>query len=111
MAKVKSAVILIIGCLSFDDSMASVKDPTKPIFHSTTNQQTSTKKVNRKQQLTAIFLKKTNKQAIINEKLYNEGDYVGDKKLIKINSNSVILKNSEGVSRLTLVTSIKKLKK
>ncbi len=95
--------------------MASVKDPTKPVFHSTPSEQSSAKKVKRKQQLTAIFLKKANKQAIINERLYNEGDYVGDyvgdKKLIKINATSVILQNSEGVSRLTLITSIKKLKK
>ena len=111
MDKLNSAVILLIGGLALNNAMASVKDPTKPVFHSTPSEQSSAKKVKRKQQLTAIFLKKANKQAIINERLYNEGDYVGDKKLIKINATSVILQNSEGVSRLTLITSIKKLKK
>jgi len=87
-------------------------DPTKPlvrVYHQKITTKKQVIKGIKKQPLTAIFIKQGNHQAIINDKLYTQGDYFSGKKIIAINSNSVLLKNSNGLTRLTLIKSIKKL--
>jgi hypothetical protein len=110
--KFKASFLLGLLCLVIgSNTNAAVKDPTKPMFKTKQQGQSKNSTIIRKQQLTAIFIKKDKKQAIINDKLYRVGDYVGDKKLVAIDQSSVLLKSSSGVNRLVLVTSFKKLKK
>jgi len=86
-------------------------DPTRPgIVLIKTDPTIIKKTVKRKRLLSAIFIKQGKRQAIINDKLYQQGDYFFGKKIIVIKSNKVVLQNSSGVSHLTLINPIKNLK-
>ncbi len=88
-----------------------LSDPTKPAIRVLSSQPESTVKTFRKKQsLSAIFIKGGKRQAIINDKLYQTGDIFSGKKIVAIKTNSVILKNAQGVSKLTLTQIIKKRK-
>ena len=89
-----------------------VKDPTRPGVELIKTEQTGMKETaNKKQLLSAIFIKQGKPQAIINDQLYQQGDYFSGKKIITIKSNKVVLQNANGVSHLTLINPIKKPKK
>ena len=94
------------------DGKQIVKDPTRPGVVLIKTTQTATKKTEkRKRLLSAIFIKQGKRQAIIDDKLYQQGDYFSGKKIIAIESNKVVLQNTSGVSHLTLINPIKKRKK
>lgn len=89
-----------------------VKDPTRPEIVLIKTETSPLKKViKRKQRLSAIFIKQGIRQAIIDDKLYQKGDYFSGKKIIAIKSNKVVLQNTSGISHMTLTNSIKKQKK
>jgi len=104
-------IIVIISLSNASVIAKAIKDPTKPKLQNVTSTKKSTSNKNNKQLLTAIFLKKGNYQAIINDKLYRRGDFFGNKKIISIKSNKVVLKNEQGTSQLTLISPFKKQKK
>ena len=94
------------------DAKQIVKDPTRPGVVLIKTEQTTTKKTEKiKRLLSAIFIKQGKRQAIINNKLYQQGDYFSGKIIIAIKSNKVVLRNTSGVSHLTLFNPIKKPKK
>ena len=89
-----------------------VKDPTRPGVVLIKTEGAMLKKTEkRKQLLSAIFIKQGIRQAIINDQLYQQGDYFSGKKIITIKPNKVVLQNASGVSQLTLINPIKKRKK
>jgi len=105
-------LIIIIFSLSIQVAVAkTINDPTKPKLQKVNNKKNNISSKSNKQQLTAIFLKKGNYQAIINDKLYRRGDFFNNKKIIAIKSNKVLLKNEHGTSHLTLISPFKKQKK
>lgn len=106
--------LIVAAILSTPHSFLAAKainDPTKPKLQNLANPKSTVSKKNKKQLLTAIFLKKGNYQAIINDKLYRRGDFLGNKKIISIKSNTVLLQNELGTSQLTLISPFKKQKK
>ena len=109
MAKQFITLIICLGGLICSQSnAASISDPTRP-FVKVNKQTVKTKlKITKKQQLNAIFIKSGSKQAIINNKLYNKGDYFGGKKITAIRANSVELTGANEIVRLTLIDPIKK---
>lgn len=105
---IRFILIIFIGASVFN--AAAINDPTRPFLTPIKSLKKAPRKTNAKQQLTAIFNKQGTRQAIINDKLYKIGDYFLGKKIVAIKSNSVLLRNSQGTSRLTLVKPIKKIK-
>lgn len=110
---VRILTAFLLFLLSIDcDAKQIVKDPTRPgIVLIKTEQAVTNKTEKRKRLLSAIFIKQGKRQAIINDKLYQQGDYFSGKKIIAIKSNKVVLRNASGVSHLTLTNPIKKPKK
>ena len=109
--RILTALLLFIFSINCNAKQI-VKDPTRPGVVLIKSEQTMAKKAaKRKQLLSAIFIKQGKRQAIINDKLYQQGDYFSGKKIISIKSNKVVLQNANGVSHLTLINPIKKLKK
>jgi len=89
----------------------AVNDPTKPLFNTIQYKSKINKKSSKKKQLlNAIFIKPGNNQVLINDKIYNQGDFVYGKKIVTITANSVLLKNSTGFTKLILIKTIKKSK-
>lgn len=89
-------------------------DPTRPsVIITKTEKTTVPKKSVKKNQrlLSAIFIKQGRHQAIINNKLYQKGDFFSGKKIVAIKSNKVVLQSSSGISHLMLIQPVKKLKK
>ena len=111
MAKLYLIIILILSLPHSIVIAKAINDPTKPKLQNLIYTKKAASNKNNKQNLTAIFLKKGNYQAIINDKLYRRGDFFGNKKITAIKSNKVILKNEQGASKLTLIIPFKKLKK
>jgi len=107
-------LLVIILFFSFT-TRAIENDPTKPLIKINTKMDKTfnktSKNINKKKSnpLSAIFIRQGHHQAIINNHLYQSGDTVLGKKIISINSNSVLLKNAQGISRLTLIKPIKKI--
>jgi len=90
-------------------SASPLNDPTKPIHFSSGSKET--KKVSTEYQLTGIFFKQGKYEAVINNSLYRKGDYVGNNKIVSIDSNSVVITGETGTKKLSLLTPLKKLKK
>ncbi len=106
---VKYFIIICYIFSSIASATSQIHDPTAPSYQfNNSNKKSATKKTN---QLTAIFYKQNKRQAIINNKLYSIGDYFSGTKIISIQANHIILKNSQGTKKLTLIQSFKKLKK
>jgi len=105
--------LLLLLTLSFGSKAKEiVKDPTRPgISLVKTGTSALKKTVKPKQRLSAIFIKRGKRQAIIDDKLYQKGDYFSGKRIIAIKSNKVVLQNTSGISHLTLTNPIKKQKK
>lgn len=110
MARVNNTPFIILLFICFDaHTEQRLNDPTRPKINiSNLEQQEVVVNPNSSQRLTAIFMKKNIKNVIINNAFYKEGDLVGDKKIIAIKSNRVILKNSRGISQLHLTQPIRK---
>lgn len=105
-------LLFISGIASMDVRAApTLSDPTRPSFTPAIIIEKNTSMEQKQQLLTAIFIKKGLKQAIINNKLYKTGDYFDNKKIIAIRTNQVVLQNSKGVTRLSLINPFKKIKK
>ncbi len=89
-------------------------DPTKPLvrFNNLTKSTKSSviKKTKKKKSLTATFIKRGKRQAIIDDKLFELGDIYSGRKIISIHSDRVILRSSKGTSQLKLINQIKTLK-
>lgn len=98
-------IILVFFC---QICTANISDPTRP--PSTAISDLKDKKHHEKNQdaLTAIFIKKGIKQAIINNHLYKKGDYYKGKIIISIQKNKVVLKSDVKRSELFLIKPIKK---
>ncbi|WP_444996347.1 hypothetical protein [Aliikangiella sp. IMCC44359] len=104
MDKITLTIILLL----FSLPNLALKDPTRPLNMSTVK----TKKVNNntivKQPLTAIFYKKNQYFAIIEDKKYKIGESYKGSKIVKITTNKVILRSSKGSHQLKLFHKIKK---
>jgi len=106
-------LVVLIFCFSFTVSAVDY-DPTKPLIKISSKQdkvfKKTTKQNNKKRRnpLSAIFIKQGHHQAIINNHLYQSGDTVLGKKIVSINANTVLLKNRQGILKLTLIQSVKK---
>lgn len=88
-----------------------INDPTKPALYSSDVEEVAIESGSiSKQRLTAIFIRRNTRNAIINDTFYKKGDYVSGRKIISIESGRVILKNSQGTTQLNLISPIKKLK-
>ena len=91
--------------------MDRIADPTRPAYLPNTKAKTGNNKQKRKRLLTAIFFTRGNHRPIINDRLYKTGDVFAGKKIISIKKNKVLLKSATGISQLTLIKPIKKMKK
>lgn len=89
----------------------TIVDPTRPSFGTQTSIIQNPEEPKKEQKLTAIFFKSGVGTAIINNNLYQSGEFFSGNKIVKIESNSVLLKNQEGYFRLTLINQFKKQKK
>ena len=109
----QAILLMVLLIVSLNSNAKQIKsDPTRPgVILVNTGQITSKKSVKAKTLLSAIFIKQGKRQAIINNKLYQQGDYFSGKKIIAIKSNKVVLQSSRGVSNLMLIQPVKKLKK
>lgn len=103
-----SLLIALVSPLAV--SAFAIQDPTRPSNHIKKNDAIEKASVV-KQELTAIFFKDGKGSAIINGKLYRQGDNFSGSKIVTIKTNSVLLKNLDGYHRLTLINTYKKLKK
>jgi len=109
---VKKIFAFVLILYSFQGlALERIADPTRPAYLPSGKGKAGKTKHKKKRLLTAIFLKQGNRRAIINDRLYRTGDVFSGKKIISINENKVLLKNSNGISQLTLIKPIKKVKK
>jgi len=109
----RAIILIVLLFVSLNSHAKQIKsDPTRPgVILVKTGQITSKKTVKAKTLLSAIFIKQGKRQAIINNELYQQGDFFSGKKIITIKSNKVVLQTSRGVSNLMLIHPVKKFKK
>jgi len=96
---------MIFSCQT---SIAKIIDPTKPPAGELSNIKNKKNITQNKQVLSAIFIKNNIKQAIIDSRLYKEGDNYNEKKIISIQKNKVVLESNSKTSELLLIKPIKK---
>jgi MSHA biogenesis protein MshK len=94
---------LLVLCLGLTSAQANIlKDPTRPSQNTPlfdTNQSPSTLTL-QVLKLTAIISNNESKQAIINGKIFTEGQQLQGYRVILISQNHVILDSSEGKQTL-----------
>ncbi len=107
--------VLLVSLLFYSLNASAkqiLNDPTRPGIILIESEKKQTKKRLKKSHLlSAIFIKQGKPQAIINNKLYQSGDFFSGKKIIAIKSNKVVLKSNSGISNLMLIQPVKKRKK
>lgn len=82
---------------------AELRDPTRPLWQPASSEPAAAKPVGNP--LTAIVIGAQQRRALIGDRYVQVGDQVGDAKLIRIDFDSVVLRNAAGerVLRLTPV--------
>jgi hypothetical protein len=97
--KTKLFCALFVTCWSVGITSicnAELRDPTKPEgFATTTEVNTFT--------LTATFVSKDNKLAVINGRIMHVGDFLSDVQVISIEENKVVLDGPDGKINLNLL--------
>ena len=78
-------------------------DPTRPIF---TSNSAPAEEVKKGLVLETIIHSNNNKSAIISGKLMKVGDYIGEHKLIVVNSSNVILRSGDERLKLSVFSSV-----
>lgn len=95
--------LIVISLLGYQSITGN--DPTRPKSLSESKVILKNKKV--KQPLTAIFTKNNKRIAIIENTIYERGDFYRGSRIINITSNKVVLRSKSGIKKLTLIDKIK----
>ena len=85
-------VAMLLMGMTIQDDLSSIHDPTEPTADFKPTKTTETKEINyRSLNLTGIFIKPDSRTAIIDGKVYHEGDAVGEYIITNIHVDTVEL--------------------
>ncbi len=96
-------IIILFFAVNLSAQGEPLVDPTKPLNF----QQTATKKVYRAKlpTLQSIIIKQGKHQAILNNNIYQKGEWINGYQITQIDAEKVLLKYQKSTYRLTLYSS------